>query len=72
MRKTVRRRWFDEYYTLTFDDDLWLLPKEERIELFRDEYKNHHFRRRERFDKYLDKLLYKYDLSLADYRLIKM
>ena len=70
MRRTVRRRWFNQYYTLTFDDDLWLLPKEKRIELFRDEYKNHRFRKGEYYDKYLAKLLYKHDLSLDDYRLM--
>ncbi len=70
MKKTVRRRWFDEYYTLTFDDNLWLLPKEKRIELFRNEYNNHRFRKGEYFDKYLAKLLYKYDLSLEDYYLM--
>ena len=64
--KKVRRRWFNSYYTLTFDESIWDLPKEERLKQFLEEYNNHKFRKGEYYDKYLDKMLYKYALSLSD------
>ena len=66
MLKTVKRRWFDQYWTLRFDDSLWDLPREERIKLFKKEYNSHKFRKGELYDKYLDKMLYKYRLNSDD------
>ena len=71
MIRTIKRRWFDSYWTLTFDDEIWNLPKKERLKLFWQEYNNHKFRKWEYFDKYLDKMLYKYDLELEDYYNLK-
>jgi len=67
MIKTVKRRWFDQYWKLTFDDTLWKLPREERIKLFKKEYNSHKFRKGELYDKYLDKMLFKYNLDIDDY-----
>ncbi len=68
MVKTFTRQWFNEYYKISFDTDIWDLPKGERLKSFQEEYKAHKFRAGEKYDKYLDKLLFKYDLELQDYR----
>jgi len=43
------------------------LPKPERLELMQREWDNHKFREGEYFDRYLWKLLKKYDLDLDYY-----
>ena len=67
MEKTIKMRWFDQYWKMTFNDDIWKMPKAERIKLFREEYHAHKYRIGELYDKYLDKMLYKYDLEYEDY-----
>jgi len=67
MIKTFKRQWFNEYYAITFDDEIWNLDKDIREKMFWEEYNNHNFRKNEKYDKYLDKMLFKYDLKSEDY-----
>ena len=40
---------------------------QERVKLLNNDFRNHKFRKGEYYDRYLDKLLIKYNVTLSDY-----